>query len=284
MSQRGASVVMLGGNVSKSLLTDYHPAFFENFEHRFSVCVKYWHMMLSIRSIKVSDSNPETDQTDKPGNVNETTKPIDAHPQLQAALERLFQRMAVVNPNLQYKYDFGETQRKLGSALAARDNRIYENAPRPAVPPLSEQFSKSLAHTVKKQYERGASHSRKDLTMSNLNTNFCKPCRRIFDGNGSFVLPMTRFEKGLYYSHWDCRMLKRSARKCPLCFLLNRSLDTSVDTQELIPGHYDFVEFVRAKNVYAVRFSYYVMSLGREGLAPRITTSSLITMEAIESG
>ena len=228
--------------------------------------------------------DPEIDQIDKPGNLNETTKPIDARAQLQEVIEELYQHTFWTDSNVKYKYDFMETQNKKGLALQARNDRIDKNGPRPAVPPLSEQFAKALAHTVKKKYETSASRSKRDLTMSNFNTNFCKPCRRIFDGNGSFVSPMTRFEKGLYYSHWDGRMLERSARKCPMCFLLNRSLDTSFVTTELIPGHYDFVEFTRAKDVYGVRFSYYVMSLGGEGLAPRTTTSNLITIEAIDSG
>ena len=79
-------------------------------------------------------------------------------------------------------------------------------------------------------------------------------------------------------------MLERSARKCPLCFLLHRSLDIAFARTESIPGPYDFVEFARAKDLYGVRFSYYVMSSAEDGFAPRTTISNLITMEALKSG
>ena len=68
-----------------------------------------------------------------------------------------------------------------------------------------------------------------------------------------------------------------------MCFLLHRSLDNPSTVTESFPGHYDFVEFARAKDLYGVRFSYYVMGSDDDGVGACITTSSLITMEALKS-
>ena len=196
------------------------------------------------------------------------------------ALDRLSPQ---VDPNARYKFDLLSAATVEGKAHEARETRINRQGPRPAVPPLPEYFAKALAHTIKKQLRPNASSSIRNLAMSDLNTQFCKPCRRIFDGNGSFVYTVSWLEKGLYYSHWDRRMLERSARKCPMCQLSYRSLGTaSSSNREKIPGCYDFVEFIRAKDVYGLRFSYYEMSIGSKGLLPHTTASNLITLEAIE--
>ena len=121
--------------------------------------------------------------------------------------------------------------------------------------------------------------------MSDHNAELCKPCRRIFDGNGSFASPITKVEKGVYYSHWDVNLLKRSAQRCPLYLLIHRGLTTPVmplAVKDIIPAYYDIVSFPNDKEVYVTRVLFYSLSLKNIRLLPKITDEVRITIMAVQ--
>ncbi|MDI1490754.1 MAG: hypothetical protein OHK93_001958 [Ramalina farinacea] len=202
-------------------------------------------------------------------------------------LRRLFgqifkQRVPDPPSDVKYKYDYMATIRRNGMSFKERADRFYEDKNPPPVPPVPESMQKVAALKVIKTSETVATHAKRDLSMSGHNASSCKPCRQIFDGNGSFVQPLTKLEKGLHYSHWDRRLLERSARSCPLCLLLDRAVGTPVTGNELLPAHYEIVQFLLAENVYGIRFSFYAMMLDGEECVPVITAQALITIEPTE--
>ncbi len=204
----------------------------------------------------------ELDPPNEPGNIDQLNRPENADGGLQSVVKLVDESTASVASNVKYQYDNWATSVKGGKSRVDRIERVHKENP-----PVLEHTTKAIAFYPMKEIETTLSHAKRDLTMSDRNTNFCKPCRRIFDGNGSFVLPMTKSEKGLYYSHWDAQMLKRSARSCPLCLLVNRAMGALVATNESISLHYDIVRFVEAWDVYGVRFSCY--RIASDGLTGR---------------
>ena len=109
--------------------------------------------------------------------------------------------------NITYQYDHWATLVTRGSARTERHYSQIKNDNPPPDASLSEHDEKTMAFMstkiFKSQTKTTVSLAKRDLTMSDHNTNFCKPCRRISDGNGSLVLPMTEQEDELYYSYWD---------------------------------------------------------------------------------
>ena len=209
----------------------------------------------------------ELDPPNEPGNIDRLHRP-----------ENVDGLTTSVASNVKYQYDLIATYAKRGKS---RYERMMMSVHKDN-PPNLEHTTKPLASHAMKEIETTVSHAKRDLTMSDHNTNFCKPCRRIFDGNGSFVLPMTKSEKGLYYSHWDAQTLKRSARSCPLCLLIKRAMGAPVATKESISSHYDIAGFLQAKGVYEVRFSFYVMVSDGKMIFPYVAAKIMITIEAAE--
>ena len=235
----------------------------------------------------------EIDRSNKPGNIDELKKPENDNRRLRLSVESLDESTSSVASKFKYQYDLMKTYAKRGSTSMERLDRAAKDTNPPPDASLSEHEEKEFAFLEVKTWKIGSkisklseidvSHAKRDPTMSDHNTNFCKPCRRIFDCNGSFVFPMTKLESGLYCSHWDAQMLKRSARSCPLCLLVSRAMGTLVTDNELIPLHYDMVGFLKAKHVYGVRFSYYEIIPDGELIVPRVAAQKLITIEAVES-
>ena len=229
----------------------------------------------------------ENERPNNPVNIDGLTRLENADSQLRLPVDSLDGLTLSVASNVKYQYDYRATM-KQRSSREERQHRSLEDGNPPPDASLSEHDEKAMAFmptkNSKSRNEITASLAKRDLTMSDHNTNFCKPCRRIFDGNGSLVLPMTKQQDGLYYSHWDAQMLKRSARSCPLCLLVSRAIGTPITTNDLIPLRYDIVEFFKAEHVYGVRFWYYVMiSTYGEVIVLYVPAKPMITIEAAES-
>ena len=220
---------------------------------------------------------------DEPGDTDKMNRLENPSQRRQSLVESLDMTAFSVPSNVKYQYDYWATLCRRGLSTKERMDRFYEDDNRPPLPASSNHTLRALAFQVTKESERTTDHAKRDVTMSSHNSNFCKPCRRIFDGNGSFVLPMTKSEKGLYYTHWDTRMLKRSARNCPLCFQVDRAIGTPIASRELIPTHYDIVGFVKAKGLYATRFSCYVMVVDGKKIDPYVASQAMITMDTADS-
>ena len=225
----------------------------------------------------------DTNGRNEPGDTDEMNRLGNPSQRRQSLVESLDAMAFNVPSNVKHQYDFLATINQRGSSVKERLYRSYYDDNPPPLPASSSSTLRALAFQVIKVSERTADHAKRDMTMSDHNSSFCKPCRRIFDGNGSFVLPMTKLEKGLYYTHWDTRMLKRSARNCLLCFQVDRAIGTPITSQELIPTHYDIVSFLEAKGVYATRFSCYVMAVNGKKIGPYVTSQAMITMETVDS-
>lgn len=208
----------------------------------------------------------ELDPPNEPGNIDRLHRQEDVDGLATSVASKM-----------KYQYDFMATAVKRGKSRVDRMMSVHKDNP-----PNLEHTTKPLAFHATKETETTVSHAKRDLTMSDHNINFCKPCRRIFDGNGSFVLPMTKSEKGLYYSHWDAQTLKRSARSCPLCLLVNRAMGAPVATKESISSHYDIAGFLQAKGVYEVRFSFYLVVSDGKMIFPYVAARIMITIEAAE--
>lgn len=199
-------------------------------------------------------------------------------------LEALFLTPARATTARRYHYNLRAAQHEKGKCLRALSDRA-RNDGSTAPPTLPEHLIKALALQYEKVSETAACHAKRDLTMSDHNAELCKPCRRIFDGNGSFALPVTKVEKGLHYSHWDVTLLKRSAQRCSLCLLIHRGLATPImplAVKDVIPAHYDVVAFPNDKEVYATRVLFYGLSLKNKRLLPKITDEVRITMMAVQ--
>ena len=194
------------------------------------------------------------------------------------------QRVPDPPSDVRYQYDYMATIERNGSSFMERADHFSKDKSLPPAPPVPESVREVIAFRATKTSETIASHAKRDLSMSDHNASFCKPCRRIFDGNGSFVQPLTKMEKGLHYSHWDRRLLERSARSCPLCLLVDRAVGIPVTGNELLPAHYDIVQFllVGKENLYGIRFSFYAMMADGDKSVPVITAQALITIELTE--
>ena len=197
--------------------------------------------------------------------------------------EALFSAPARVTTAGRYKYNSGAAQQEKGKCRIALSDRSRNDSSTP--PALPEHLIKALALQYEKVSETAACHAKRDLTISDHNAELCRPCRRIFDGNGSFALPVTKVEKGVHYSHWDVKILERSAQRCPLCLLIHRGLATPLmplAVKDVIPAHYDVVCFPNDKEVYATRVFFYGLSLKNTMLLPKITDEVRITMMAVQ--
>ena len=197
--------------------------------------------------------------------------------------DSLFMTPARATTARRYHYDLRAAQYEKGEYLRALVDRSRNDGS--TAPTLPEHLIKALALQYEKVSETAACHAKRDLTISDHNAEFCKPCRRVFDGNGSFALPVTKVEKGVYYSHWDVDLLKRSAQCCPLCLLIHRGLATSfmpLAVKDVIPAHYDVVGFPNDNEVYAIRVLFYGLFLKNTRLLPKITDEVKVTMMAIE--
>ena len=234
--------------------------------------------MVGLRLTRLRAMDLKIDRPNEPGNIDQLNKPEDAARRLQSVVELVDSMTVSVASNVKYQHDFMVTAEKRGSSFMERSDRFYQDHNPPPVLPRSEHTVKALAFQVTKNSETTVSHAKRDLTMPDLNTNFCKPCRRIFDGNGIFMLPITKPERSLYYSDWDAQMLKRSARSCLLCLLVHRAMGTPVASSEFISLHYNIVGFVQAKDVYGVRFSSYVMVSDGETISPYVAAQIMITI------
>lgn len=176
-----------------------------------------------------------------------------------------------------YSYDLMAASAARGRArMSMLEERQKDlDTPDPPAPKSlhkSKQIVKRLDH-----HNADASSSRESLT--NLNGEFCKPCRRLFEGTGDDAMEIVTPGKawGRYYAHWDGYFLEKSASLgCSLCLLVYRAhgkARSHLAQGEEVHGQYDFGEFVGSLNsdekVFAVRFYYYSFLEFEGGMTPK---------------
>ena len=186
---------------------------------------------------------------------------------------------------MRYQYDLWATSGARGRARLDHLDRILQDHTRPD-PPVPEHIKKSLANFITKTIKSASDHKNRRQNLSEYNTGYCKPCRRIFDGIGNYTLSLSGGD-GLYYTHWDARYLEKSAmRGCSLCLLLYRKLGVQrlpLTCGEVLPAQYDCGSFDSEEHIYALRFFYYAVLREGDEFVPINLAGVTITLQEASS-
>lgn len=170
--------------------------------------------------------------------------------------------LCVIRSNMTARYQCDDMALAVSRGRARQKNLDRKRADKPT---STTEMHESTKHALGQTLNKWTNKTPKCRTTSNIserNTGYCNPCRRIFDDLGNYVSPLSTNDSGLFYSHWDGRYLTKSAANgCPLCLLIYRALGTQLmglTCGEVIPAYYDFAEYGVDSGAYALRFSYYV--------------------------
>ncbi len=117
----------------------------------------------------------------------------------------------------------------------------------------------------------------KNEPLKDMNQNFCKACRRLFEGKGRHTVNLSKTdEDGMFFEHLDANFLRISVKiGCPLCTIVWQGYEKArlqLARGEELPLRYDFGHYlgddVGIRKMFAVRFYPFTLLESRGTVLP----------------